>query len=234
MIFNSETTMSEFLHIVMMVDTGLIVYCDKDPIIANFISSGILNSVIKSLEFDESEYDSSNKIFSMLSNDDMKALLKNDSSKNFRYINFTLTRPGQINRSEVDECQTFKEEKEKAKIRAHYIRQIKNKLHNHLIKTREYDPGEIHQVIIYELQKCNPSEDFYSPAIIEYASLYQVPNEVAYQELLMKIESVNMVKIRNKALFDKYSLKISKLKNAEEGEQCFKEFVNDLWRKAAV
>lgn len=64
---------------------------------------------------------------------------------------------------------------------------------------------EIAAEIDLELLRCRPTEGFFTPAIVEFAHLQHLSAETAYEELKMRVEGARLIKIRNFAVFDKYS-----------------------------
>lgn len=55
-----------------------------------------------------------------------------------------------------------------------------------------------------ELDACNPETEFYTQAIVEWASLSDVSPRTAYQELKLKAESRGLQYIRNHAIHQRY------------------------------
>jgi hypothetical protein len=67
-----------------------------------------------------------------------------------------------------------------------------------------------------ELDACKPELEFYTPAIIEWASLSDVNPRTAYQELKLKAESRGLQYIRNYAIHQKYVFLLNQ-ENTKEG-----------------
>lgn len=56
-----------------------------------------------------------------------------------------------------------------------------------------------------ELAKCIPDKNIYTEIIQEWASLQDVPVEIAYKELLLKYEDIALTCVRNDAIYSKYT-----------------------------
>ena len=66
-----------------------------------------------------------------------------------------------------------------------------------------------------ELDACKPESEFYTQAIIEWASLSDVDPRTAYQELKLKAESRGLQYIRNHAIHQKYVFLLNQEKTKE-------------------
>lgn len=93
---------------------------------------------------------------------------------------------------------------------AHQSWEVKCKqfLHN---KNHDYHGLSLLSGYLYnELDKCDPRNNNYTPAIHEWATISEVPVDVAYQELKIKSQSIGLQYLRNHAIYHKYVILINK------------------------
>ena len=61
-----------------------------------------------------------------------------------------------------------------------------------------------------QIEKCDPTNNYYTQAIQEWASISDVCPDTAYQELKMRAESIALQYIRNHAVYQRYVQLINK------------------------
>jgi len=64
--------------------------------------------------------------------------------------------------------------------------------------------SELEGYLLVELNNCNTTKNFYTPAITEWAELNEISADVAYQELRMRSTSIGRQHIRNHAIHQKF------------------------------
>lgn len=86
-----------------------------------------------------------------------------------------------------------------------------------LNRNREYAHLEQFEGFLWrELDACKPDENFYTQAIVEWATLSDVSVSTAYQELKLKAESRGLQYLRNHAIHQKYVFLLNQ-ENTKEG-----------------
>lgn len=58
--------------------------------------------------------------------------------------------------------------------------------------------------IVYEIQKCNPEDNYYSDAIKNYALGSETSNQAAYDELKAHVDNISHQRMRSMGLYIKY------------------------------
>lgn len=64
--------------------------------------------------------------------------------------------------------------------------------------------NELEGYLVAELNVCRPDENYFTPAINEWAELNEIAVDVAYQELRMRSTSIGRQHIRNHAIHQKF------------------------------
>lgn len=85
-----------------------------------------------------------------------------------------------------------------------------------------------------ELDACKPESDFYTQAIIEWATLSEVSPNTAYQELKLKAESKGLQYIRNHAIHQRFVLLLNRENTKEDLLKVLLEGMSYLINKAGI
>lgn len=85
-----------------------------------------------------------------------------------------------------------------------------------------------------QLSKCRPEQDYYTPAIEEWADIQEVSPTAAYQELQLRKESYGLVYLRSHAIYHRYVRKISMAESFNQIEHHYNEAITDLSLKARI
>ena len=89
--------------------------------------------------------------------------------------------------------------------------------------------------IIEELQKSDPLSNTYTPAIESYAKITDCSPATAYQELKMHTDNINHVRMRNLAIYIKYTNMLNTTPPIQEKLQSVMELAKDeLFRNSLV
>lgn len=71
-------------------------------------------------------------------------------------------------------------------------------------------------IVATELLKCDSKNGVYSPAVIEWAEIQDIPVETAYREMKIQYQDISMVYIRNNAIYLKFARLINQTTDADE------------------
>lgn len=85
-----------------------------------------------------------------------------------------------------------------------------------------------------ELDRCDPASNFYTQAIVEWASLSDVDVATAYQELKLKAESRGLQYIRNHAIHQKFVFLLNQETTREGLQSVLTMGLSSLINKAQI
>jgi hypothetical protein len=85
-----------------------------------------------------------------------------------------------------------------------------------------------------EIDSCKPNENFYTQAIVEWATLSDVGIATAYQELKLKAESRGLQYIRNHAIHQKYVFLLNQETTKERLLEVIIDGISQLINKAQI
>lgn len=108
------------------------------------------------------------------------------------------------------------------------IRQNMNK------NTDYFGMNSILPFLLDQLNKCDPDNNQYTRAIVEWADIQECSPESAYQELKLRYEGHGLVNLRSHAHYTKYARRIAAGKTAEEVKEEFDNGVKDLLYNAQL
>jgi len=83
-----------------------------------------------------------------------------------------------------------------------------------------------------QLSLCDPRNNYYTNAILEWSEIQEISAAAAYQELKIRQEGYGLVYLRCHALYSKYVRKISTAQDNDEVKEQFDFACDDLRRKA--
>jgi hypothetical protein len=95
----------------------------------------------------------------------------------------------------------------------------------------DYYDDNLSAFLISELNKCDPKNNFYSDPIHEYAAIVDIDVNFVHQELSMHANTAGLVRLRNKAIYDKYVIKFGSANSREECDELITQALEDAYRK---
>jgi hypothetical protein len=98
----------------------------------------------------------------------------------------------------------YLEIKRLARLRSEFLWALEVRLHEGIWRLHDYYEPKLEAFLLSELTKCNPATNEYTDALHEYAAISEVDVATIYQELDMKTRTAGLIRLRNKALYDKY------------------------------
>ena len=85
-----------------------------------------------------------------------------------------------------------------------------------------------------ELDRCDPASNFYTQAIVEWATLSGIDVATAYQELKLKAESRGLQYIRNHAIHQKFVFLLNQETTREGLQSVLAQGLSSLINKAQI
>lgn len=80
----------------------------------------------------------------------------------------------------------------------------------------------------YELEKCRPEENFYTPAVIAYGIASECNSSIAYNELKLQMDNLAHIRMRSLGIYTKYR---NRLNQAPGDADSLREVVNDAMQE---
>jgi hypothetical protein len=118
-----------------------------------------------------------------------------------------------------------------ASVRAECLWALELYLQEGISRVIDYYDDNLSAFLVAELNKCNPAEDYYTDAIHEYADIAEIEPKYVYQEMSMTVNTAGLVRLRNKAIYDKYVIKFGSANSREECDELIKQALEDAYRK---
>jgi hypothetical protein len=101
------------------------------------------------------------------------------------------------------------------------------------IRINDYHSVGIMEGFLWDqYRQCCPEENYYTPAIYEWADLSETSVENAFQELKMRSESIGLVHLRINAIYHKYIHKLNQCNTHEELDKVFTKGCEELERRS--
>lgn len=214
-------------------ETFGIYYVTSSIIVAKCLSEGLLDSYVRIVRTSESWV--RDKLFANVPFE----VIKNNSYENSNQLVFN-----RITKEEIIfplplelNLEKFQKLKKLALLRASYFEALEKMCEAQLGRVSSYLNFIITPLIRTAVSKIEiePTKNTIFPSVIEeYAMINEITPLAAFNELKMKMESADLIHIRNYAFFIKYTKLYNNAKTKEECENIFKEFINDLFLKATV
>jgi hypothetical protein len=126
----------------------------------------------------------------------------------------------------------FLSKRKKAIARRNTLMTIERYLEIPLLNSVNYFDNSINFYIKNELDNSNPDQFKFSAGIIEYADMLSITPDRAFDELKFLFETQSRLKIKNLAVYKKYSEKINQSNDQSELDQCLKDFYKDCFLNA--
>lgn len=116
-----------------------------------------------------------------------------------------------------------------------WIANLEKLVHSMTIKTAEYfGTCNFEGFLSTQLTKCNPSINYYTSAVKEWAAIQDISESAAFQELTIRSEHYGLTHMRNHAIYLKYLRKINTSNSEEECLQWCNLAWDELLRNALV
>ena len=125
----------------------------------------------------------------------------------------------------------FLELKRIAKLRNEFLWALELRLQEGIYRLQDYYEPTLEAFLLSELTLCDPETGTYTDALHEYANISEVDVETVYQELTMKSRTAGIIRLRNKALYDKYVRKMNTASTKEELLIIMKGALDDAYSK---
>lgn len=101
-------------------------------------------------------------------------------------------------------------------LRSKYLYDLELLCKTQLTRTRLFVDPAVGPFLLDQLKQCDPKNDFYTLRIHEYADINQIPVDTAYQELMLRTQSADLIRFRVQAFYDKYSHQLNGLSKPED------------------
>ena len=207
----------EFTHLVVDIETGLILIGVASASCASAVTLGLLNSMQFSLPVQFLEKRGNRNRFDF--NKDLYQLILGVEIRRFPK---RLARKGLMRKRRL------------AKLRAEYISALEIYFEQELHRVAEYMPEHLAAYIHSELDYCDPARSHFTRPIEEYAALQEIEVQAAYQELQLKLQSSGMVRLRNYALYEKYMMRMNTCESAPELDAVLKDALDAMLCNAMI
>ena len=121
-----------------------------------------------------------------------------------RYINIDMSGTGVNDLAAHLVTPEYLEIKRLARLRSDFLWALEIRLHEGIWRLHDFYEPKLEAFLLGELAKCNPATNEYTDALHEYATISEVDVATIYQELDMKTRTSGLIRLRNRALYDKY------------------------------
>lgn len=129
----------------------------------------------------------------------------------------------------------WKEKRAKVIVKIHWLEYLEFLTKCLTMKTTEYyGMGDFEGFLNTQLSKCDPANNYYTPAVVEWAGIQDVPVSAAFQELTIRSENHGMAHVRNHAIYMKYLRKMNQANTEAEYKDLCDQAWTDLIRNALV
>jgi len=125
----------------------------------------------------------------------------------------------------------YLEIKRLARLRSDFLWALEIRLHEGIWRLHDYFDPKLEAFLLGELTKCNPETNEYTDALHEYATISEVDVATIYQELDMKTRTAGLIRLRNRALYDKYVRIMNTANTREEMIVILNDALTDAYSK---
>lgn len=212
-------------------ETFGIYYHTKSIVVANALSEGLLDSFVRILRtsqpwFRDKLYQNFKEKSSAIQNNELDNLQLIFNRQTKEDIIFDL--PNEL------QNEKYRALTQLSRIRAPYLENLEKTMIEQLGKVSTYLNFAINPILRQELHKCSEDTLEFSPIIIEYATINGIPVRSAFNELQMKLNTSDLIYMRNYSFFTKYVRLFNQTTTKEDCDLIFKNFINDVFLKATV
>jgi hypothetical protein len=121
--------------------------------------------------------------------------------------------------------------KKLAKLRNDFLWSLETRLQEGIWRLHDFYEPTLEAFLISELANCNPETNEYTDALYEYASVSDIDVATVYQELKMKTRTSGLIRLRNRAIYDKYVRIMNTANTREELVNVMKDALYDAYVK---
>jgi hypothetical protein len=144
-------------------------------------------------------------------------------------------RQGIISRGNTYEINDlFKSKQRKAEMIYPLIQKLTHAVASKCLKYAPYFYVPIEDTIGFELMTSNPENNIFSTGIRQYASILDISNEEAYQELLLTNQSINAIKMKAYATVKKYERMIRSVETQQQADEVMLNIEQKLIRETFI
>lgn len=108
---------------------------------------------------------------------------------------------------------------------------LETRLQEGINRIYDYYDSNLESFLISELANCNIETNYFTDSIHEYASIAEVDVYTVYQELSMRTKTAGLIRLRNKAIYDKYTRIINTATTKDELMKIYADALNDAYKK---
>jgi hypothetical protein len=128
----------------------------------------------------------------------------------------------------------FLEQRRLAERRGRFFIEMETICRRILVDRHFYFLPEAESHISFELLACRPDENYFPRSVEDYAQRLGIDNFAAYQELKITILSHRATTIRNYAIFKKYSELVNRSNTAEAIDSLLQAAAEEIFAKASI
>lgn len=125
----------------------------------------------------------------------------------------------------------YLELKKLAKLRNDFLWALETRLQEGIWRLHDYYEPTLESFLLSELSDCDPETSYYTDALYEYASISDIDVATVYQELRMKTRTSGLIRLRNRAVYDKYVRIMNTANTKEELNIALGNALNDAYVK---
>lgn len=130
--------------------------------------------------------------------------------------------------------ETFKSKQRKAELIYPLIQKLTHAVSSKCLKFAPYFFVSIEDTIGFELMNSDPENNIFSAGIRQYATILDIPNEEAYQELLLTNQSINAIKMKAYSTTKKYERMIRSVETKEQADKVMESIEQKLIRETFI
>lgn len=108
---------------------------------------------------------------------------------------------------------------------------LETRLQEGINRVYDYYDSSLESFLISELDKCNVEANYFTDSIYEYAAIAEVDVATVYQELSMRTKTAGLIRLRNKAIYDKYTRLINTATTKDGLMKIYADALNDAYTK---
>ena len=105
---------------------------------------------------------------------------------------------------------------------------------NSLVRMQRHKWEAFDSYMWEELKNCDPTINQFSKIVEEYARILEIPVDMAYGELKLRIESDNSVRFRIQAMAEKWKRQINRGETQDELKEIRKQMTRDFWQNCLI
>jgi hypothetical protein len=214
----------QYLYLVVDRETNLILTRCQNASTANAVSRGFLNSSIMVIYYPFSNIKSGINGYSENKNVTYKLVRKFNMPVGSGVESNIGEQVDHINSNRLfdivevsDVSDAWIENRYIANLRSRAFSFLEMTLERHLSRFKQFVSDEmLYSYLAKELAQCNPEQNSYTPAILNYSEIVELPPQAVYYDLSMKYDSFNLTVLRFSAIWEKYIPKVNTIATESE------------------